>query len=104
MEASPFYRDLGHAIRRAREASGLTQSELASKVGLSRTSLTNMELGRQRLLVDQLSTISHALSVTVDSLLPPRELSAQHEQQQEYDALPSVFRFIQSMRIANEST
>jgi len=40
--------DLGHEIRRARTARGLTQSELASSVGLSRTTINQLENGLVR--------------------------------------------------------
>jgi transcriptional regulator with XRE-family HTH domain len=40
--------DLGHEIRRARQAQGLTQAGLASSVGLSRTTINQLENGLVR--------------------------------------------------------
>ena len=65
-----FYRELGRRIREAREKSHLTQEALAVKVSLTRTSVTNIEKGRQQLLVHTLVDISNALNVAPESLLP----------------------------------
>ncbi len=66
-----FYREVGRRIRRAREARGLTQAQLASGTSLTRTSITNIEKGRQKLLVHTLSDIAFALTVKPSSLVPP---------------------------------
>lgn len=42
---------MGAKIRIVREALGLTQDDLATRVGLNRTSVTNIEAGRQRLIL-----------------------------------------------------
>jgi DNA-binding XRE family transcriptional regulator len=47
----PLYVKAGRCLRSAREAAGRTQVEVASAVGLTRTSLTNIEKGRQKLLL-----------------------------------------------------
>lgn len=69
-----FYQRLGASIRRSREEADLTQTELAAMVGVSRTSLTNMELGRQRILVDQLASVAMALNTSVGDLMSNIEL------------------------------
>jgi transcriptional regulator with XRE-family HTH domain len=63
--------DLGRRIRERREELGKTQAWLADQVGLSRTAVTNIECGRQRLVVDQLVLIASVLKTTADRLLPP---------------------------------
>lgn len=70
IENENFYKDLGQLIRAARESSNITQESLASKVSLTRTSITNIEKGRQQLLVHTLVQISMALKVEPESLLP----------------------------------
>ncbi|WP_192827281.1 helix-turn-helix transcriptional regulator [Bradyrhizobium sp. OHSU_III] len=72
-----FYLRLGDSIRRRREELRLTQAELGESLGLSRTSVTNIERGRQRLLIDQFQRVCKALDVPADMLLaaleaPPR--------------------------------
>jgi transcriptional regulator with XRE-family HTH domain len=64
-----FHEELGRRIRSAREGK-LTQATLGALVGLSRTAITNIECGRQRLLVDQLMEIATAIGVPASELLP----------------------------------
>lgn len=65
-----FYEELGRRIRAARKKSHLTQEALALKISLNRTSVTNIEQGRQQLLVHTLVEIANALEVAPESLLP----------------------------------
>ena len=76
-ENQEFYRELGRRIREAREKSHLTQEALAVEVSLTRTSVTNIEKGRQQLLVHTLVEISRALNVAPESLLPEPQSSTQ---------------------------
>lgn len=69
----PFYVELGEEIRRRREALGMTQSTLATHLGLSRTSVTNIERGRQPVLVHQLYRVAQVLKIKVTDLLLPEE-------------------------------
>lgn len=74
-----FYELLGEAIRRRREAIGMTQATLASRAVVLRTTVTNIERGRQAVLVHQLVDIANALGTTVANLLvterPPINVS-----------------------------
>lgn len=70
-----FNEELGRRIRAARQGK-ITQATLGARVGLSRTAVTNIECGRQRLLVDQLVAIAAAIGVPVLDLLPPSSTSA----------------------------
>jgi transcriptional regulator with XRE-family HTH domain len=65
-----FYKDVGRRIRKARETRGLTQLALAGLVSLSRTSITNIEQGRQKLLLDTFVDIAAALRLPISRLLP----------------------------------
>jgi len=56
-----LYKALGSAIRSRRELLGLSQSSLATRVGMARTTITNIESGGQSLMVHQLFEIAHAL-------------------------------------------
>jgi transcriptional regulator with XRE-family HTH domain len=64
-----FYEALGAAIKARREELGLTQAELGEHLQLSRTSVTNIERGRQRLLIDQFCRVAEVLLCTYDSLV-----------------------------------
>ncbi len=76
-ENQEFYRELGRRIREAREKSHLTQEALAVELSLTRTSVTNIEKGRQQLLVHTLVEISRVLNVAPESLLPEPQSSTE---------------------------
>lgn len=59
----------GPRVKAARQARGLTQAELASKAELTRSSIANLEAGRQEVPVRVLAAIANALGETVASLL-----------------------------------
>jgi DNA-binding XRE family transcriptional regulator len=65
-----IYGHVGRAIARYRADAGLSQAALAAAIGLARTSITNIEKGRQKMLVHTLVDIAASLSVPVESLLP----------------------------------
>lgn len=69
-----FYEVLGARIREIR-GSKLSQEELARSVKLTRTSIVNIESGRQKLLVHNLFLIAKALDVRPTDLLRPMESS-----------------------------
>jgi transcriptional regulator with XRE-family HTH domain len=68
-----FYDEMGRRIRDARKLRkpALTQDGLASLVGLTRTSITNIERGRQKCLAHTLAEIAQALDVEISRLIPP---------------------------------
>jgi transcriptional regulator with XRE-family HTH domain len=65
-----FYVALGLLIKKSRLNSGLTQEELADKLGLSRTSITNIEKGKQRILAHTVAELAAKLNVSAANLLP----------------------------------
>lgn len=64
-----FYAAVGRQIARARSGR-LTQEALAMKAALTRTSIINIEKGRQQILLHTLVDISRALQVSISDLLP----------------------------------
>lgn len=60
---------VGIRIRMIREMLGLSQDDLAKRVGLTRVSVTNTEIGRQRLLLDGIERYATALGTTPKHLL-----------------------------------
>jgi transcriptional regulator with XRE-family HTH domain len=66
-----IYIHIGKQIKAARNAKNIKQEDLAKMVGLSRTSIVNIEKGRQRLLIHTLVDIGNALSVDIGALLAP---------------------------------
>lgn len=71
-----FYRLFGSRVRELREERKVTQDELAKRVALSRTSITNIERGRQRVLLHQMMEIAQALDAQPADLVPPAETGA----------------------------
>lgn len=60
---------LGARIRMIRETLGLDQQELATRVGMERSSVTNIEIGRQRVLLHTVEVFARALGTTPKHLL-----------------------------------
>ncbi|MFJ2651148.1 helix-turn-helix domain-containing protein [Streptomyces sp. NPDC087420] len=65
-----FYASVGDRIRDARSAARLTQAELAVPLGLARSSIANIEGGRQRLPLHVVVLIAETLNINVSELLP----------------------------------
>lgn len=72
-----FYKVFGRLVRTSRESRpDTTQEKLGQLVGLSRTSITNIEQGRQHVALHQFFAIAEALKVRPDALLPqPRDIA-----------------------------
>jgi len=70
--------DLGRRVRAAREARGLTVSELAREAGLSRRHVTETEAGRANLSFLKLARLAHALGAELAALcaIPLRSASS----------------------------
>jgi DNA-binding XRE family transcriptional regulator len=67
------YREFGQRVRIGRGRSQLTQDMLAHQIGLSRTSVTNIESGKQAVLLHQVYDIAKALDTSIQTLLPADE-------------------------------
>jgi transcriptional regulator with XRE-family HTH domain len=65
-----FYQEFGRALRQAREDARLTQEALGQTVGLSRTSITNIERGIQPVAIHTLLRLSRAVHKEPAELLP----------------------------------
>jgi transcriptional regulator with XRE-family HTH domain len=71
-----LYSALGERLKAWREGqqatrSKLTQAKLAEEVGLERTSITNIELGNQKVPLHVLYRICEVLQVSINEVLPP---------------------------------
>jgi transcriptional regulator with XRE-family HTH domain len=65
-----FYAEVGKRIRSARSRKGVTQAELAAAVGVTRSSVTNIEAGRQRIHLHMLARIGDVLGAKFVELVP----------------------------------
>lgn len=66
----PIYLVFGQRLRKARRQAKLTQEALGKRVGLSRTSITNIEQGNQHVGLHLLYELAKALGVRPVELLP----------------------------------
>jgi DNA-binding XRE family transcriptional regulator len=64
VQCEPVYVSFGGIVKARRIALGLTQEQLGEIVGLSRTSVTNIEIGRQRVLLSDLFDFARAFGVS----------------------------------------
>jgi transcriptional regulator with XRE-family HTH domain len=71
-----FYRKVGERIRARRQERGVSQEGLARAIGLKRPSLSNIEKGRQNILLHMFCDIADTLNTSVSELLPERIASA----------------------------
>ena len=62
-------RELGQQISDCRKAKGLTQDDLAKNIGMSRSSLTQIELGNRSIDVFELQKIAMVLGFSLDQFL-----------------------------------
>lgn len=65
----PVYRLLGARIEHIRTTLGWTQLDLSKRIGLTRTSIANIEAGRQRILLHDLQKFASAFNMEPKSLL-----------------------------------
>jgi transcriptional regulator with XRE-family HTH domain len=65
-----LYEEFGLRFRKRRNDAGLTQSQVAERVGLTRTSITNIERGRQHIVLHQLFLLASAVGTKPEELLP----------------------------------
>lgn len=61
---------LGVVVAAKRQELRLKQQELADTIGISRTTLANIETGRQSIPLERVRPLAAALNMTVDDLLP----------------------------------
>ena len=72
MNGELLYRKIGEKIKRIREAQSprMSQEDLAKLLGLTRTSITNIENGNQKLTLDTIYTLCERFSLQVQDVLP----------------------------------
>lgn len=67
-----LYQLVAERLKRARGAAGLSQERLATKLGMSRTSIVNIEAGRQRPPLHVLWEMAEHLGTELRLLIPRR--------------------------------
>lgn len=92
LDEKRLYTLLGANIRTARTKVGLNQDDLAGKIGLLRTSVANIESGRQKPTLGTIYRVCLGLNVSLNDILPPLEDCVQHGlfDYLEQDNLPEI--------------
>lgn len=67
---------IGQRIARIRKARELTQKELAEKIGITRSLVSNYEISRIRLYDEMVTRFAIALEVSADEILGLKEFEA----------------------------
>lgn len=63
------YVSMGRRIRRARKSLGLTQNELANRLGITTSYLGHIELGKRKASMEIIINIANELRVSMDFLV-----------------------------------
>lgn len=70
MDNNTCYKEIGDLIRINREKLGYTQEALSLIISLSRSTIANIEVGRQPVRIHYLYRIADALNISIHDLLP----------------------------------
>lgn len=60
--------EIGGRLRKAREAAGLSQAQVAELIGLHRPTISEIEAGRRRVAAEELAEFADIYEVTVEWL------------------------------------
>lgn len=74
-----LYKEFGRDLKKARREADLTQKQVADRVGLTRTSITNIERGNQHIALHQLFLLASAVGCHPTELLPDQTVSLEEE-------------------------
>lgn len=72
------YYAIGQRIRKIRKAHGLSQEELAEKVGISTTHMSHIETGNTKLSLPVFVQLAEALEIRTDEMLGDDNFSARN--------------------------
>lgn len=64
-----FFKELGARVAQGRKARGLTQVQLAERLGIAQQTLAHYEVGRLRIAADMLPLLAEILDLSIDELL-----------------------------------
>lgn len=81
------YYEIGQRIRKYRKAYGMSQEQLAEKVGISVTHMSHIETANTKLSLPVFVDIAHALEVQTDDLLSDNKGGKQIAEEEIIDTL-----------------
>jgi transcriptional regulator with XRE-family HTH domain len=71
-----FFKDLGARVALLRKDQGLTQTQLAERLGIAQQTLAHYEVGRLRVAASRLPTLARMLGTSVEELIGQRPVRA----------------------------
>jgi transcriptional regulator with XRE-family HTH domain len=71
IDEATLYMWIGERLRARRDELGMKQGELADAVGVKRSSISNIESGRQKAPLHLLYRLSAILGIDIAAILPP---------------------------------
>ena len=71
-----IYKTIGKKIQKAREEAGLSQEEMASRLGYTQAAFSNYELGKRRLYLANIEQIARELDKPLSYFLEEPPLAA----------------------------
>jgi len=80
-----IYKDIGRKIQKAREELGLSQEDLASRLGYTQAALSNYELGKRRLYLANIEQIARELNKPLSFFFEESPAPANAEQGEPQD-------------------
>lgn len=89
----------GQLLATARRSRRITQSELASRVDLSRVTIANLESGKQNVQLHQVFTLAEALNLPATELIPDASMVGQDLQAALTDAFIRLSKLALDNRI-----
>lgn len=93
--ADQLYAFIGRVVRSQRKQLEMTQDDLAERLGVSRTSVTNLEQGIQRIPLHRLYRLASILGMEMSEFLPRlEEFRIRIEDYPEGDLYPVTARAI----------
>ena len=93
-----IYAAFGRKVRTRREAMRITQSDLSTRIGLSRASIANIEAGRQAVLLHQFLALADALTIPPMELVPPQQPAGDPP-----DLPEEVMKFMQTYKLRTKA-
>ncbi len=79
------FKEIGRKIQKARDEKGLTQVDLAQTLGITQAALSNYELGKRRLYLNQIEQIARTLGKNLDYFIADEQAQAASESRDPFE-------------------
>jgi transcriptional regulator with XRE-family HTH domain len=82
-----IYKKIGKMIQKAREEAGLSQEDLASRLGLTQAAFSNYELGKRRLYLKNIEQIAKELNKPLNYFMAETVIKTESKQETPQDEI-----------------